>query len=63
MATSSGNDLFNFRLFQDDKGIHLLLSGALAKDFETLMETCKKHCTALACCHGFGGKSDDASAA
>ena len=46
MATSTGNDLFNFRLFQDKEGVHLLLAGSLAKDFETLVSTLKSHC----CC-------------
>ncbi len=57
MADKKPNDLFNVRLFQDDHGVHLLLSGAFAKDFETLVESCKKHCCHIACCHGFGPKS------
>lgn len=60
MSNATGNDLFNVRLFQDDQGIHLLLSGALAKDFETLLDTCKKHCAWLACCHGRGKGADSA---
>lgn len=54
MAESSNKDLFNFRLFEDDQGVHLLLSGKLAKDFQTLMDACKSHCSWLACCHRGG---------
>lgn len=62
MTNPSGNDLFNVRLFQDKQGIHVLLSGSLASDFDTLVESCKRHCCWLACCHGFGSRKSDSDA-
>ena len=51
MATTK-SDLLNFRMFEDDQGVHLLLSGSLAGDFQTLVNSCKEYC----CCR-FGKKS------
>ena len=45
MANTS--DLLNFRLFEDQDGVHLLLSGRLAQDLQTLLDTCSKFCN---CC-------------
>lgn len=61
MTKTNAKDLFNLRFFEDEEGVHILLSGSLAKDFATLRNTCMEHCRCLWRCHG-GGDSDKATA-
>ena len=53
--------LFNFHLHEDEDGVHIDLSGPLAKDFKTLVDSCTKYCcSALSCCTPSGNKDKDA---
>lgn len=51
--SKSKADLLNVRFFEDGDGVHLLLSGSLASNFQTLVDNCKQYC----CCSRFSKKT------